>query len=331
MIDLLREKYIMKNSLLTLNDLSTERFLKILDNIKIFKQNIIDGKSFKPLENKLIGILFNQPSTRTRTSFETAIIRLGGNSIHLSDLRLKRDELIHSTSSSNELDLRYVEPVKDTGRILSSYLDAIVIRTRDHGMIEDLAKYSSIPIINANSDLCHPTQIIADIYTVLEIKGKLSGLTLAYLGDGNNTCSSLLLGCAHAGINMIAACPEESYPNAENFKKAKNIAEKTGSNLKIIVSPEEAVKDADILYTDAWISMSAKQGKDELIKIFSKYQLNSRLLNLAKKNTLVMHCLPAHRGFEITDEVVEGPQSIVWKQAENKIYTAAAVLAELVP
>lgn len=316
----------MKKSLLTLNDLSTEMFFEILNKIKIFKQTAVDRKLDKILESKVIGLLFNQPSTRTRISFESAVAKLGGSSIYLSDLRLKRDELIYPQNGSNELDLRFVEPIKDTARILGNYLNCLVVRTRNHLMIEELKEYSGIPVINANSDMCHPTQILCDLFTVLEIKGSFSNLTLTYLGDGNNTCCSLLIGCAHAGINMIASCPPSAYPNKEVFLKAKNIARRTGSDLKIIESPEEAVKGADLLYTDAWMSMSDKRGKDGLFKIFGKYQLNKNLLNFAKQDALVMHCLPAHRDIEITDELLEGPQSIVWKQGENKLYTAAAVL-----
>lgn len=317
----------MKNSLLSLNDISTERFFIILNGIQQFKKDIISRKVQKTLENKVIGLLFNQPSTRTRTSFESAMVRMGGNSIYLSELRLKRDSLVHSTIES---DFRYAEPIKDTARMLNAYLDGLIVRTRDHKMIEELAMHSDIPVINANSDREHPTQIINDIFTIQEIAGSLSGLNLTYLGDGNNTCCSLLLGCAHAGINMIAACPNEAQPNSDTVQAAKKIGKKTGAKISLMESPEDAVKEADILYTDAWISMSDPIGKEKLFQRFGKYQINSRLHSQAKKNALVMHCLPAHRGIEITDDVLEGPCSIAWKQGENKIYTAASVLSEFI-
>jgi ornithine carbamoyltransferase len=320
----------MRQSLLTLNDITTDQFHKILNKIEVYKKRILAREKLNALEGRVIGLLFNQPSTRTRTSFETAILRLGGKSIYLSELRLKQDALIHTRGSSDELDLRYVEPIKDTARMLRSYLDGLIIRTRDHRMMEEFSQYSRMPIINANSDLCHPTQILSDLFTLKETKGSFKNLNLTYLGDGNNTCCSLLLGCAHAGINMIAACPSGSYPNKETYKNALRIAERTGARLQIMESPEESVKEADILYTDAWISMSDKRGKEGLIKIFGKYQVNKSLVDLAKKNPVIMHCLPAHRDFEITDEILESSQSLVWKQGENKVYTAAAVLDELI-
>ena len=263
------------------------------------------------LEGKIVGLLFEKPSTRTRTSFEAATFRLGGSPLYLAE---------------SELQLRRGEPVKDTARVLGGYLDAMVARVFKNDTVVQLAQYSGIPIINALSDLEHPTQLVSDMLTIYEVKGKLKGLDIAYIGDGDNVANSLLLAAAAGGANATIACPKGYEPNAAIMAGAMAIARKTGSKLTITQDIEAAALGADVLYTDVWVSMGEEEEAEKRMKAFKKYQINTKLLGLADKNAIVMHCLPAHRGLEITDEVLEGKHSVVWQQAENKLYGAAAVL-----
>ncbi len=301
----------MPRSLLTLKDLTSEDLFEILEKTRLLKSDVKQRKTLKVLQNKVIGIFFEKPSTRTRASFQAATLRLGGSTIYLAP---------------GELQLKRGEPLKDTARILGSYLDAIVARVYDHQTVEELAEYSGIPVINGLSDLTHPTQAICDLFTVLEVKGRLKGICIAYIGDGNNVCNSLLMACALAGVNMNAACPSRYQPDPGFIKDARRIAEKSGSRLKVFRDPKDAARGADVLYTDVWVSMGEEKEKDTKLKAFQGYQINAELLNLADGNASVMHCLPAHRGLEITDEVMEGPSSIVWQQGENKMHGAAGIL-----
>jgi ornithine carbamoyltransferase len=227
---------------------------------------------------------------------------------------------------ADELQLARGEPLRDTARILGSYLSGIVIRTYAHQNLVEFAKYAPVPIINALSDLEHPTQIIADMLTVLEVKGKLSGLRFVWVGDGNNVCNSWLLGGATMGMEVIVACPKGCEPEKSVMTRAEKLAQASGGKISLIRDPSEAVEGADILYTDVWTSMGQEKEAKAKEKKFKAYQLNSRLLAKAKEDCAVMHCLPAHRGLEITDDVLEGPRSIVWQQAENKMHGARAVL-----
>ena len=301
----------MTRSLLTADDLTSEDLFAIFERARILKSSIKARNTIDALSNKVIGILFEKPSTRTRTSFEAAILRLGGNAIYLApgDLQIKRGE-----------------PLEDTGRMLGSYLDGVVARVYAHQTVEDLARHSGIPVINGLCDLEHPTQAVCDLFTILEIRGRVEGLTLAYIGDGNNVCHSLLLVCALAGMNMNVAAPKGYEPRQDILIRANEIAEKTGARLKISVSPKEAAAGADILYTDVWVSMGEENEEKTKMKTFQGFQINADLLRIAAKDAAVMHCLPAHRGLEITNDVIEGPQSIVWQQAENKMHGAAAIL-----
>ncbi len=301
----------MAGSFLTAQGLSSEQLFEIFERTRTLKQDMKQGKSLKVLQNKVIGILFEKPSTRTRTSFESAILRLGGATIYLpvGDLQIKRGE-----------------PIKDTGRMFGSYLDALVARVYKQQTVEDLSRYSGIPVINGLSDLAHPTQAVCDIFTVLEVKGRVKGLKLAYIGDGNNVCHSLLVVCALAGMHMTVACPKGYCPDPEILAKARAIAAQTGATMEVVESPEEASVGADILYTDVWVSMGEEEEEKTKLEIFQGYQINERLLKVAAKDARVMHCLPAHRGLEITDDVIEGSRSIVWQQAENKMYGAAGIL-----
>ncbi len=300
-----------RRSFLSVADLSKQEFADLLERTGALKESIARRSSGNILEKKVIGLLFEKPSTRTRTSFEVAAFRLGGEPIYMQ---------------SSELQGTRGEPIQDTARILGSYLDCIVARVFAHDTVIQLAKHSHVSVVNALSDLEHPTQIISDFLTIIESKGKLQGLTLAYIGDGDNVCNSLLLGSALAGMNMNVACPEGYDPDAAILAKAQGLAKETGAKLTVTRKPTEAAKSADVLYTDVWVSMGEDAERDKRMKAFQGYQINSALLKAANPGAAVMHCLPAHRGLEITDDVIEGEQSIVWQQGANKLYSAASVL-----
>ncbi len=298
-------------SILSLSDLSASELDAVIKRAAELKEEIKQEKTLSTLKGKVVGVLFEKPSTRTRTSFEVAALRLGGHSLYLA---------------SNELQLSRGEPIKDTARILGDYLNVIVGRVYSHDTLKQLAAYSGIPVINGLSDIEHPTQVISDLLTVKEVKGRLKGLTLAYIGDGDNVCNSLLLGASMVGMNMVVGCPPGYTPNPEVLNLAQRKAKKSGSTLGIVNDPKIAASGADILYTDVWISMGEEKERNRRMHAFRDYQINAELLKLAAKDAVVMHCLPAHRDLEITDEVIEGKQSVVWQQGENKLYGAAASL-----
>ncbi len=263
------------------------------------------------MSGSAVGLLFEKPSTRTRTSFEVATLKLGGAPVYLS---------------ASELQLSRGEPVKDTARILGSYLDVIVGRVYSQDTLVEIAARSGRPVINALSDTEHPTQAVSDLLTIKEVKGALRGTTLAYVGDGNNVCNSLLLAGALTGMNVLAASPEGYEPKAPLVEKAKSLAKKTGGSIEVVRDPKYAVAAADVVYTDVWVSMGEEKEEEERHRAFKSYQVNSGLMKSAPKGAVVMHCLPAHRGLEITDDVLEGKQSVAWLQGENKLYGAAASL-----
>jgi len=302
---------VLHRSFLSVADLNRSEFTDLLERTRALKQSMIRRASGNILEKKVIGLLFEKPSTRTRTSFEVAAFRLGGEPIYMQ---------------SSELQGTRGEPIQDTARILGSYLDCIVARVYAHDTVIQLAKHSHVSIVNALSDLEHPTQIVSDFLTIVESKGKLQGLTLAYIGDGDNVCNSLLLGCALAGMNMNVACPEGYDPDQTILGKARSLASDSNARLAVMRKPSDAAKGADVLYTDVWVSMGQDAERDKRMKAFQGYQINSELLKTAKPDAVVMHCLPAHRGLEITDDVIEGTQSIVWQQGANKLYSAASVM-----
>ncbi len=300
-----------RRSLLSISDLSAQELGRILDKVESLKPAMKRRDALHGLRGMAVGLYFEKPSTRTRTSFEVATERLGGHPIYLS---------------AGELQASRGEPVKDTARILGSYLDVIVGRVYSHETLSEFASESGIPVVNGLSDLEHPTQIISDLFTIREVKRKLRGLTLAFIGDGYNVCNSLLLGASLVGMNMVAACPPGYAPNSKVLRQARKNAETSGSSVRVVNDPKEAAVDADILYTDVWVSMGEEKESRRRIRAFRGFQVNSESLKLAARDAVVMHCLPAHRGMEITDEVIEGKQSLVWLQGENKLYGAAGVL-----
>jgi len=298
--------------LLSMQDLNPKEIEAILDKAAELKERLRKGEPHELLHGKTLGMIFAKPSTRTRVSFETAMTQLGGHATHLSmsDLQLGRGETI-----------------ADTARTLSRYVDAIMARLFKHEDIVELARNSSVPVINGLTALHHPCQTLADLMTIREKKGKLRGLKLAWVGDGNNVCNSLLLGCTLVGMSVSAACPRGYEPPADIAEQARKNASKTGAKVEIVNDPVKAVVGADIIYTDVWVSMGQDAEKEQRINAFKGYQVNSQLVGKAKPDVIVMHCLPAHRGLEITDEVIDGPHSVVFDQAENRMHAQKGILA----
>ncbi len=298
--------------IISIHDLSREEVDQILGTAGILKMKQKLGEIYHPLKGKSLGMIFQKSSTRTRVSFEVGMWQLGGYALFLSaaDLQLKRGETI-----------------ADTARNLSRYLDGIMIRTYDHEDVVQMAKYSSVPVINGLTDLLHPCQVLADLFTILEKKRKLEGLKLAYIGDGNNMAHSLMFGGAKVGMHVVICAPSGFEPDPEITRLSRLDAARTGSTITIQDDPRAAVETADIIYTDVWTSMGMEEEYEQRLKSFSRYQVNSELLEKAKEDALVMHCLPAHRGEEITDEVIEGHRSIVFDQAENRLHVQKAIMA----
>jgi ornithine carbamoyltransferase len=292
--------------LLSLADLSTEEMLFLLDLAAQLKTGKV-----KPACPKALGLLFSKASTRTRVSFTVAMGNMGGQVLDLN---------------ANLTQVGRGEPIEDTARVLDRYLDVIAIRTFEQAEVETFAHYAKMPVINALTDLEHPCQILADLQTVFESFGTYEGLTLTYLGDGNNIAHSLLLGCALVGLDIRIAAPEGFQPLPDIVAKAKAIAGDRAS-IAITTDPEAAAKDAHILYTDVWASMGQEDSADDRVPIFSPYQINSALLSLADPAAIVLHCLPAYREKEITNEVMEGAASRIWDQAENRLHSQKALLA----
>jgi len=268
-----------------------------------------------PLKGKTLAMIFEKSSTRTRVSFEAGMAQLGGHALNLSP---------------KELQLGRGETIADTAKVLSRYVDGIMYRAFDHKMMLDLAKNATVPVINALDDVEHPCQTVADLMTVLEHKKRFKGVKLAYVGDGNNVCNSLMLGSAIVGMDFVSANPEGYGPDKGLAKKAGEMAKKEGSSFELSSDPKVAVKSADVIYTDTWVSMGMEEEAKERLKVFQPYQVNSALVKKAKKDCIVMHCLPAHRGQEITDEVMDGPNGVIFDQAENRMHTEKAILLMLI-
>ncbi len=299
--------------LLTIYDLTKLEIEEIFKKSEIIKAVHNLGADYKPLKGKTLGMLFEKNSTRTRVSFEVAMWQLGGHALFLS---------------SNDIQLKRGETIPDTARVLSRYLDGIMIRAYCHDDVEVLAKYADIPIINGLTDYCHPCQALADLFTISEKKKRLHGLRLAFIGDGNNNmANSLIFGCSKVGIDIVIAAPKEFFPDKEVVDKAKADARISGSKIILTEDVHEAAKNADILYTDVWTSMGQEEEAAYRRKIFADYQINQGLISLAAKDVIVMHCLPAHRGEEITHEAIEGPHSVVFDEAENRLHVQKALLS----
>jgi ornithine carbamoyltransferase len=302
----------MDKDFLSVDDLSPSELLDLLDLGVRVKAD--PGAFASALSGRSVGLIFEKPSTRTRVSFEVAVTSSGGHAVVLS---------------SGELQLGRGESIEDTGRVLSRYLDAIVLRTFEQERLEVLAGAATVPVVNSLSDFEHPCQCLADLLTVLEHRGRLPGTTLTYLGDGNNVAHSLLLGGAKAGMRIRVATPPGFEPIPQIVHRAEEIAEETGGAIELLHEPIEAAMGTDVLYTDVWASMGQETEADERALVFPAYQVNQKLVDAANDDVLVLHCLPAHRGQEITDEVIDGPHSAVWDQAENRMHTQKALLLRL--
>lgn len=270
------------------------------------------GEPYEPLRGRSLAMIFEKASTRTRVSFEVGMTQLGGHALFLSP---------------NDLQLGRGETIADTARVLSRYVDGIMYRAFKHENVRELANNASVPVINGLDDREHPCQTVSDLFTIQERKAPLDGLKLAYVGDGNNVCNSLLLGSAIVGMDMSAACPVGYEPDPELLREARHLAKDRGATIDVVHDPLAAVRGADVLYTDVWVSMGQEKEKAERESVFRPYQVNAKLLEHAKPDAVVMHCLPAHRGLEITDEVLDGPRSIVFDQAENRLHAQKAILA----
>ncbi len=298
--------------LISINDLTLEEIYEIFDVAKTLKEDNYIGRPHKVLEGKTLGMIFTKPSTRTRVSFETGIYQLGGIGMYFGP---------------NDLQLGKSESIEDTARVLSRYLNGIMIRTFAHSDVEQLAKYASIPVINGLTDLLHPCQVLTDLFTVLEKKRQLRGLKFAYIGDGNNMAHSILHGCSKVGMDVFISSPSGYKPNEQIVKNALNNAKYMGSRVVITEDPIEAVKDADIVYTDVWASMGQEKEAEERKKKFIKYQVNPELVKHAKSDYLFMHCLPAHRGDEVVNEVADSANSVIFDEAENRLHVQKAIMA----
>ena len=301
-------------NLISINDLSKEEVAQILETAEIMKLRHYSHEEQPLLKGKVLGMIFQKPSLRTRVSFEAGMFQLGGAAIYLGP---------------EDIKLGQREATKDIAQVLSRYVDGIMARTFSHEIILELANYSSVPVINGLSDLLHPCQILGDLLTIKEKKGRLSNLKLAYLGDGNNVAHSLLFGAVKVGMDIVLATPSNYEPKSEIVEQAKKDAKKMGSRVEIIHNPLKAADEADIIYTDVWTSMGFEKERDTRKNVFRPYQINQDLINRAKDDVIILHCLPAHRGEEITDEVIDGPHSVVIDQAENRLHAQKAILALL--
>jgi ornithine carbamoyltransferase len=293
-------------NLISISDLDDGDIIRLLDRADAFKIQRYQSKA-TPLAGKSLAMIFEKPSTRTRVSLEVATVELGGHPLNLS---------------AGELQLGRGETVADTARVLSRFVQGITARVYSHHTVMQLAEHASVPVANALSDFEHPLQILADLMTMRQRFGHLEGLKVAWIGDGNNVCNSMILACAIMGMSIMVASPKGFEPRAQIIGQARNL----GGDPKLGVDPIDAAIGADVLVTDTWVSMGDEAEEAERLRVFGKYQLNGDLLRLASKDAIAMHCLPAHRGQEITDEVMDGPQSAVFDEAENRLHTSKAVL-----
>ncbi|OLO40644.1 ornithine carbamoyltransferase [Alkalihalophilus pseudofirmus] len=300
---------------LTLLDFSSDEVFYLLELASKMKKEQKEGIISNVLQGKSLGMIFENASTRTRVSFEVGMTQLGGHALFLSprDLQIGRGE-----------------PISDTARALSRYVDAIMIRTNSHEKVEELANYSTVPVINALTDYYHPCQGLADLLTIYEHKGTFEGIKVVYVGDGNNVAHSLIIGAAKVGMDISVASPSGYEVDPDIVQKAQEVAALTGSNITITNDPIEAVTDADIIYTDVWASMGYEAEQKDREAAFAPYQVNRELVSYAKDDYIFLHCLPAHRGEEVTADIIDSPHSVVFDEAENRLHVQKAVLATLI-
>jgi ornithine carbamoyltransferase len=301
----------MKKDLLSILDLSEEELESLLEMAASLKASRSSGDLPPLLSGKTLGMIFEKASTRTRISFEVGMYELGGTGLFLS---------------SNDMQLGRGEEIRDTARILSRYVSAIMIRAYKHSTIEEMAQYAKIPVINGLSDLEHPCQLLADILTLREHFGDTKDLTVAWVGDGNNVCNSLMLSSALTGYSVRVAAPDGYLPPAALVEKAVS----RGGRVTLAPTPAEAVRDADVIYTDTWVSMGSENERNDRVSAFGGYTVDQGLVEKAAPDAVVLHCLPAHRGEEISDEVMEGKKSLIWDQAENRLHAQKALLVALI-
>jgi ornithine carbamoyltransferase len=302
----------MKKDFVSLGDLTPDEFWHLLAAAVELKAAQKKGGNKPILAGKTLGMIFQKPSLRTRVSFEVGMLQLGGHALYLSP---------------NEIQLGSRESVPDVARVLARFVDGIMARVFAHSDVETLAQYASVPVINGLSDYSHPCQGLADLLTIYEKHGKLQGQKLVYVGDGNNVCHSLLFGGALSGMHVVAATPPGYEPQPAVVEAARTLAARTNGKIDVVHDAAAAVRGADVIYTDTWTSMGQEAEAAAREKVFASYQVNAALLAAARSGVLVMHCLPAHRGHEITDEVMDGPHSVVFDQAENRLHAQKAVLA----
>lgn len=300
--------------LLSIHDLSVGEVAHILDVARKLKKKLKNGEPHEYLKGKTLAMLFSKASTRTRVSFETGFHQLGGHALYLND---------------SQTQLGRGEPIRDTARVLSRMVDGIMIRTFSHESVIELAEFASIPVINGLTDLLHPCQALTDLLTIEEHLKVMKGRKFVYVGDGNNMAHSLMFACAKVGMNMVCASPKGYYPDPEILRQAQEDAKLTGCTITVEEDIMKAAQGADVLYTDVWTSMGEEAERDQRMKDLHDYQINAELLKVARPTCMVLHCLPAHRGEEITEEVLEGPQSFVFDQAENRLHVQKAIMVLL--
>jgi ornithine carbamoyltransferase len=301
--------------LLTLKDLSPKTIQALVDSaVQLKKEKLAGVDHGKPLAGKILGMIFEKSSTRTRVSFEAGMLQLGGQAIVMN---------------SKDLQIGRGEPISDTAKVMSNYIDGIMIRTFSHSIIEELAEHATIPVINGLTDLFHPCQALADLQTVYEQKGKFAGLKMAYIGDGNNVAHSLMIACAKMGMDIAVASPKGYEPDASVTAAVLEYAAESGAKVVITNDPVEAATDADAIYADVWTSMGQEEENEIRLKAFEGFQINDELVSNAKPDYIFLHCLPAHREEEVTASVIDGPNSVVFEQAGNRLHAQKALLVEI--
>ena len=305
----------MKKDLLKIDDLSKEEILDVLNLADQLKYELKHNIPHKHLEGKSIGMIFNKKSTRTRVSFEVGMYQLGGNALFLK---------------GNDLQIDRGEPAEDTARALSRFINGIMIRTYSQREVETLAKYATVPIINGLTDEEHPCQVLADLMTIREYKNILEGLKVCYIGDGNNMANSLIVGTLKVGINLSIACPSEYMPMDSYLARGKELAALENTTFTITTNPEEAIKDADVVITDAWCSMGHEDEATKRSEVFAPYQINKEIMKLAKNDAIVLHCLPANREKEITKEILDEQSNEIFDESENRLHVQKAILVKLI-